>query len=112
MSEKNTTPSPEALRAATAIFDEYEVGTSSRFCDDPPDWDSAEVEAVALIIERETGVKELRDTLQMARASIWWRLFTDAFDSGEENKASKTIANINADIQEIDRVLALHPPTK
>ena len=105
MSEKNTTPSPEALRAAKSLVETALVIVRDKN-------QQEEIEFIAEIIDRETGVKELRDTLQMARASIWWRLFTDAFDSGEENKASKTIANINADIQEIDRVLALHPPTK
>lgn len=40
-----------AEAAVDAITEKYSVGTSSRFCDDPPDWDSAErEELIALVI--------------------------------------------------------------
>ena len=36
-----------AKEAVEALKDEWEIGTSSRFCDDPPDWDSASDEDIA-----------------------------------------------------------------
>ena len=72
----NTTqPSAQAMKAAAAICEEYEVGTSSRFCDDPPDWDSAEPEEIAKIIDRETNVGELTEAAIQFEAL--WTEFLD-----------------------------------
>lgn len=63
MYNKNSTPTssptPASMRAAEAICNEYDVGTSSSFCDDPPDWDPADEKDIAQIIDAQTGVKEL-----------------------------------------------------
>ena len=65
-------PTPEALAAEAAIHEAYEVGTSSRFCDDPPDLDTAPDGALARIIDA-AGVARLRaerDALLAACVSV------------------------------------------
>ena len=48
----------EAYRLAKALLDEYDIGTSSRFCDDPPDFDAVELEELAnFIFEVLAGVR-------------------------------------------------------
>lgn len=44
-------PSQLAARIADAICDRWQVGTSSRFCDDYPDWYPADREEVARLID-------------------------------------------------------------
>ena len=41
-----------AQECARAIFGEWDVGTSSRFCDDPADWDAADFDDVVERLER------------------------------------------------------------
>ena len=45
------TPRRWAINAAKALEEKYSIGTSSPFCDDPPDWDSATTEEIAVVIE-------------------------------------------------------------
>jgi hypothetical protein len=47
--------SEQARRIAEALLEHYDVGTSSRFCDDPPEWDEATVEEVAAVVEEAMG---------------------------------------------------------
>jgi hypothetical protein len=50
-----------ARRIAEALLEHYDVGTSSRFCDDPPDWDEATVEEVAAVVEEAMECPPERD---------------------------------------------------
>lgn len=45
-----------ALRIAKALQDEWEIGTTSRFCDEPPDFDRATDDEIANLLE---GFSEL-----------------------------------------------------
>lgn len=50
-----------AKEAASALTDKWEIGTASRFCDDPPEWDSVSDEDISAtllpFLERATMVK-------------------------------------------------------
>jgi hypothetical protein len=39
-----------AMRIAKRLKDEWAIGSSSRFCDEPPDFDSASEEEIAEVI--------------------------------------------------------------
>jgi len=40
-----------ALKIAQVIHEEYSVGTASRFCDEPADWDEADDDELAELID-------------------------------------------------------------
>lgn len=52
-------PSELATMIARAIKAKYSVGTSSRFCDDPPDFDPASEEELAELVDLVMKQKEL-----------------------------------------------------
>lgn len=70
LSDETTSVTPSALRAALSILDEFEVGVSSRFCDDPPDWDPADETTLARIIDDESGLSMLAQACRALTASL------------------------------------------
>ncbi len=48
-----------AEKCATVLQRDYDIGVSTRFCDDAPDWDSATTEDIAKILLRELNLENL-----------------------------------------------------
>lgn len=101
-----------AKRTAKKICETWQVGTSSRFCDDAPDWDDAATEDVAAIIASEYAdviaerdrlakqVERLKSFLAPDNVRKWWR-FDDhqqPFSSWHERETF--IERIDAALQE------------
>ncbi len=41
----------KSIIAAEKLLESYRIGTFSRFCDDPPDFDGTKIEEIAAIIK-------------------------------------------------------------
>lgn len=65
----DTNQKDTATKAAEAIQAEWSVGTFSRFCDDPADFDSAETNEIADVIRRCYQETQTENTL--SRLKSW-----------------------------------------
>lgn len=95
------TPTAEAKRAAETVCNKWSVGEASQFCDDRPDWDSADPGEVASVIDTATGLPALLAERTALREALAFYSFTEAsFDDYEEriladqgDKARNALAN-------------------
>lgn len=78
-----------ALRIAEALTDKWQVGESTVFCDDPPDWETADAEDVAAVINS-AGLAALLAQNEALRAAL--EKLTNA---AENIKVGFTIASGN-----------------
>lgn len=93
-----------ALRMACALTARWQIGESSRFCDDGPDWDSADEKDVAKVIVRYLKVlAKSRRKERCENCRHYFQSETTYIHLDASGKETKTYTSSS--------LCVLHPPT-